>query len=346
MGSIHSCNGQHQPPAKVNSLNTGLDNNKKWIDPLFFIDGQLCQHLRKISQDSKGNLWFGTNVYGLMKYDGDSLIYLSDLPGIERSRVTGIMEDSRNHLWIGHSSGITRYNGNTFKTFTEKDGLVFDEVWCIYIDSDDLLWIGTSMGLSTYDGINFKTVEIPKPSISEPEIIYSENRITSITQDNTGNIWLGLDGFGLARYDGNAFTFFSEADGLCDNTISELLVDSKNNLWIGTYFGGVCTYDGENFNQYDENDRVYGVEAGAFYEDVNGDIWFAIENNGVYKYDGDSFTQYDEKNNLETNGILSIYRDTNNRLWMGGWGGLFRLDHEAFSPVGKDGPWDITISHE
>jgi len=45
-------------------------------------------HLRKIFQDSKGNLWFGTNVYDLMMYDGDTLRYITKKEGFSGGRVT------------------------------------------------------------------------------------------------------------------------------------------------------------------------------------------------------------------------------------------------------------------
>ncbi len=56
------------------------------VDPLFFIDGQLCQHVRKIFQDRSGNLWFGTNVYGLMRFDGDTLVYFDEKDGLGLGR--------------------------------------------------------------------------------------------------------------------------------------------------------------------------------------------------------------------------------------------------------------------
>ncbi len=308
-------------------------------DPLFFIDGQLCQHLREIYQDKAGNLWFGTNVYDLMMYNGDSLQYIGEKEGFSGSRVTGICEDQAGNIWFATGNGLNKYDGKSFTIFTEKNGLENSEIWSLHIDSDDIIWIGHNEGLSSFDGQNFENITVPKSSIKEPNIIYSENRITAIIEGHEGNLWLGTDGYGICQFDGDSFTHVTTEDGLCDNTIAELMADSKGAIWIGTFHGGVSKYDGEKFLNYTQDGVTKGSEVGGFYEDTNGDIWFAAENNGVYKYDGEEFSHYYKEDGLNSI-VLSIFRDKENRFWFGGWGGLFRYDGIRFTPVTQNGPWE------
>ncbi len=312
---------------------------QQYRDPLFFIEGQLCQHLRKIFQDSKGNLWFGTNVYDLMKYDGDTLIYITDKEAFSGGRVTGIAEDRDGNLWFSTAHGLSKYDGKSFVTFTEKEGLLNAEIWSLIIDSKGIFWIGQNEGLSRFDGQAFRNIPIPKPQVKEPNTIYSANRITGIAEDKAGNLWLGTDGFGICKYDGQSFTHFTTEQGLADNTISELMIDTRGRLWIGTYWGGLSMFDGEKFTNFTREGVISGEEVGAFFEDSNGDIWFGVENNGVYKYDGDTFTHFYQESGLNGS-ILSIYKDREGRFWFGGWGGLFRFDGQSFVSVTKDGPWN------
>jgi len=88
------------------------------VDPLFYIDGQLCQHVRKIYQDRSGNLWFGTNVYGLMRYNGDTLEYFGERDGLGRGRITGIVEDKYGNVWFGTYNGLTKFDGRSFTNFS------------------------------------------------------------------------------------------------------------------------------------------------------------------------------------------------------------------------------------
>lgn len=326
-----------------------------WIDPLFFIDGQLCQHVRKIFQDKSGNLWFGTNVYGLIRYNGDTLEYFTEKDELGGGRITGIVEDDKGNVWIGTYAGLTKFDGRSFTTYTEKDGLLNKEIWSLIIDTKGIFWIGHNAGISRFDGKEFTTFPIPKAHVKDTTTVYSYDRITSIIEDRKGNFWFGTDGFGICKYNpkvepegtDKTFTLLTKEDGLPDNTIYDLMEDSHGNLWIGTFFGGVCKYDGVKFTNFTNTGLINGVEVSGFFEDSSGDIWFAAENFGVYYYDGTSFTNYNADNGLITNGILCIYEDREKRFWFGGWGGLFRYDPsallrpdgETFFTVTKNGPW-------
>lgn len=322
---------------------TNAEVEKEWVDPLFFIEGQLCQHVRKIYEDSKGNLWFGTNVYGLMKYDGDTLHHYEDEDGI-KGRITGILEDKKGTLWIGTSFGLVYYKGEGFMQLTEEDGLQNNEIWSLYLDGDDLLWIGTNEGLCTYDGEKFNSISFPKAQVKDTNTVYSYDRVISIVGSKDGRIWIGTDGFGITIMNQNKeetdFSFFTTENGLPDNVISELFFDTNENLWIGTYYGGVSEYDGIEFKNYTKEGFVKGVEVSGLYEDRDNNIWFSVENQGIYQFDGNAFTTYGQNDGLESLGILSIYEDCQNRFWLGGWGGLFRHKNGTFLPVSKMGPWD------
>ncbi len=340
-----SCNGQTKDEKQLTETETGRhavvsDAPSDYRDPLFFIEGQLCQHLRKIFQDRKGNLWLGTNVYDLMLYNQDTLAYITEKEGFSGGRVTGIAEDTMGNLWFATGFGLNKYDGESFTVFTEKEGLLNSEIWSLLIDRKGLIWIGTNEGLCYYDGHHFTTVEIPKAPVKEVDAVYSPDRITGIAEDQEGNLWFGTDGYGICKYDGENFTNFTEENGLCNNTIYEIMADSRGNLWIGTFWGGVSKYDGEKFINFTKDGEISGEEVSGFFEDKNGDIWFAAENNGVYRYNGKSFTNFYQEAGLVTNGILSIYRDRENRFWFGGWGGLFRFDGQTFLSVSKNGPWE------
>lgn len=73
--------------------------------------------------------------------------------------------------------------------------------------------------------------------------------VSSIEEDSTGYLWVGLYGGGLARFDGSRFVLLSENDGLLNNSITSLFIDSKSNLWVGS-IKGVSRYDGKTFKNY------------------------------------------------------------------------------------------------
>ena len=294
------------------------------VDPLFFIEGQLCQHVRKIFQDKRGDLWFGTNVYGLMHYGAslndpvgrrDTLEYFSEKDGLGGGRITGIVEDKEGNVWFGTYGGLTRYDpsaslrtdGKSFTNFTEKDGLLNNEIWSLIIDSNGIFWIGTNEGVSRFDGKTFTDFIIPKAQVKDTTTIYSYDRITSIAEDINGKLWFGTDGFGICIYDplaspgqgGKTFTNITVENGLPDNTIHELMSDTKGNIWIGTFFGGVSKYDArlnDEVGQARLNDEVgQGTKFTNFTKDG---VISGVEVSGFYE---------DKKGNIwfaaENNGV-------------------------------------------
>ncbi len=367
---IISCKGQDKNDERtIRSIDSSaisqdasVQGSPIYVDPLFYIDGQLCQHLRRIFQDSNGHLWFGTNVYGLMRYDGDTLEYFSENEGFDGGRITEIVEDKNGHVWFGKYGGITKYDGETFTDFTEKDGLINNDVFSLTIDRNGIFWIGTLEGVSRFDGEVFTDFPIPKIHVKDTTSSLSYNRFTTIMEDSQGTLWFGTDGFGICKYDarqpdgvgqGKSFSHITIEDGLSDNNVADILEDKNGNIWISTMFGGISMYDGTTFTNFTENGVVDGIEVWSIYEDRSGNIWFPAENVGVYRYDtrlpygqGKSFTNFSEKDGLNTNGIQSIFEDKEGRFWFGGWGGLFRYDplieqanRKPIFSVTKDGPW-------
>ena len=71
-----------------------------------------------------------------------------------------------------------------------------------------------------------------------------------ITEDKTGNIWIGTEDGGVSRYDGKSFTTFTTAQGLANNNVIYITEDKTGNIWLGTVGGGVRSYDGQSFSTF------------------------------------------------------------------------------------------------
>ncbi|SFS92869.1 Two component regulator propeller [Zhouia amylolytica] len=302
-------------------------------------NGVITEFVWQIYQDNQGHFWFGTNHNGVLYYDHKLLRQFTSQHGVGGSAVRAIIEDKEGTIWLGTSEGLTSYNGKSFTNYTVTDGLANDEVWTLAIDKSGTLWVGTVGGVSTFDGNQFETFKVDKAKVSDPKPMLSENRISDILIDLNDHIWFVTDGYGISKYDGKGFEFFTVNNGLPDNHVADLLQDHEGNIWIGTYYGGVSKYDGRKFINFTKDGLIQGIEAYNFLEDSEGNIWFSAENHGVYRYDGKQFVLFTTKDGLATNGIQSIYQDKKGQIWFSTWNGLSLYDGKNISNAALKEPW-------
>ncbi|MGZ4090296.1 MAG: two-component regulator propeller domain-containing protein, partial [Bacteroidia bacterium] len=88
---------------------------------------QVSQYIRRIFQDTKGNLWFGTVGDGVCRYDGRYLTYYTTREGFSGNNLQGIAEDKDGNLWFATTGGVSKYDdtakSSSFTNFTTKEGL-------------------------------------------------------------------------------------------------------------------------------------------------------------------------------------------------------------------------------
>jgi ligand-binding sensor domain-containing protein len=324
----------------------GMDY-QKWLNPA----RQIGEYVRRIFEDKAGNLWFGTNGEGVARFNGKNLFYYSTFNGLSGSQVTAIMEDDNGNIWCGTQGGISRFEasqkksagqGSEITNFTTKEGLADNWVWSLYQDSKGTIWAGTSNGLCRFNGSRFTPFPLPGTMVEHPEPSLSLERVSSIAEDKSGNLWFGTDGGGVYSFDGKNYTNYTKADGLCDNSITSIVQDRKGNIWFGTMNGGLSLFDGTSFSSFTEKNGMIGNnEVWNIYEDKKGNIWFSSEGFGVYRYNGKKLVNFGEKEGLGIKAVQTIYEDSKGRLWIGGGGGLYRFDgRDTFFNVTRDGLTD------
>jgi ligand-binding sensor domain-containing protein/signal transduction histidine kinase len=153
--------------------------------------------------------------------------------------------------------------------------------------------------------------------------------VTAICEDKKGNLWFGIDGVGISKYDGINITTYSVKEGLTHNIVRSIIEDRNNNLWIATN-GGVTCFDGENFIQYTEKEGLPANEVLSILEDKKGCLWFCTVA-GLTRYDGKSFINYTQKEGLPSNGVYKCIEDRNGKLWIGTYRGAAKFDGNSFT---------------
>jgi len=290
---------------------------------------QIAYYIRRIFKDRDGNFWFGTQLDGVCRYDGKSLVFFTTNEGFSGNAVRGIVQDESGNLWFATDGGVCRYDGKTFARFTAKDGLSHDDVWSILKDRAGSLWFGTKGGVCRYDGKAFVSFPIPSAGGKDPSSRFTPQLVWAIFEDKAGNLWFGTDGDGVRKYDGKTFTTYTDKEGLGNNNVFSITGDKAGNIWFGTRGGGVSRYYGKSFTTFTEKDGLPSNSVWTMLEDRKGDLWFAASNKGACRYDGKSFTTFIDKKGLTRNYVQSIFEDKDGKLWFGFSGGVFRFDGKA-----------------
>jgi len=132
------------------SLSLDLHSQTYPIKHYSTADGLAHAAVRKIFQDSRGFLWFGTQA-GVSRYDGYRFYHdLSHDP--MRSPIYDIWEDEQETIWFAtYGNGLAKKmaNDTAFVWIKAADGsLAGDHITCIFKDPDQNIWIGSGDGLA------------------------------------------------------------------------------------------------------------------------------------------------------------------------------------------------------
>ena len=152
-------------------------------------------------EDSDRNIWIGTWLQGLFKYDYHEKRIFHYLPdnknpfSINCNKITYITEDSKGIIWIAtHSGGLNKFDKSTAKFFhfTTREGLPNDVVFGIQEDNNGNLWISTLDGLAKFNPSN-ETFRVYDKSEG---IIHNQFNWRASYKDGSGKLYFGgLKGF-------------------------------------------------------------------------------------------------------------------------------------------------------
>ncbi len=301
-------------------------------------NNQINQVVRTIFQDSKRNIWFGTES-GAFKFNGESLIYINSIISKSGKGVTikAITESRDGKIWFGHTDGVSSIDEVSVTNYYESDGLISNDVWCITSDTNGNIWIGTINGVSVFDGQKFSNFELPEGMIDSTLGISSTKMVHSIKEDSKGTLWFSSNA-GLFSYSNDMLINVTEKVGIQTNFVNEIFEDKKGELWVSTK-KGLYNLKDNKINNITEGKIKNGKGIGSIAEDKDGNIWFVSNQHFLYTYDSKKLIEYQKSEENKGPVIFKIYKDLDDRLWFVGFGGAYRLKNGKFLNITKNGPW-------
>ena len=242
---------------------------------------------------------------------------------------------------VSYAQAQSDVNHIKFGNISTEEGLSDPEINALLQDSQGFIWFATGHGLNRYDGYNIKRFLFDPES---PDSI-NGNVAKALAEDHSGNIWVGIEDFGLNRFDPKTerFTHFElvneENDILENQSVVELHVDQSGMVWIGTETLGLMKLDPETklYTYYewreDADNSIGHDQVSSIIEDNQGNLWIGTAGGGISYLDVQSgqITHYpldeEDPDGVVLDDINALHLEDEKRLWIATDAyGIFHLD--------------------
>ncbi len=240
--------------------------------------------IRKVFEDSRGNLWVAaTSKMNMYRFDKSAKTFIAthqvDNPEGQHF-VRSYFEDSKGQVWAGTNNGLLKLNPGDF-TFqhilpdpnpqSENNQIITG----ICEAEDGSFWLATKTGLINW---NQETYELKKDFLPAE---LNNIQINFITPDQKGNLWLALNNNGLVVFDPkeNRYNHFvyqeNQTKSLNNNVVTCILEDQFQNIWVDESGISKIRLDNSGFELFfnkgdDGNNSNYVTRV---MRDSRGTIW-------------------------------------------------------------------------
>ena len=239
-----------------------------------------------------------------------------------------IEQDEAGNLWIASEEGVLKHNSKFYQIYNTYNGLpeaLNNRISEIFIDSKQQVWIGLEKGVCKYN----KNLDIFEIHPSNEDI--NPSLITSITEDDNNNIWIG--GFnGLWKI--NAKDKSEKLVRVVTNQNIQAVYPYKNKVLFGTS-KGLFVYDTETgvSNEIYLNSKQNSI---SFIGIINNYFMVGTKTGELYKVDNNFALGVAMNLGLNiTNPITDIIKKDANTIYLATDGnGLFRLNN-SFSKLNQ-----------
>jgi ligand-binding sensor domain-containing protein/signal transduction histidine kinase len=334
-------------------------------------------------EDSKTNLWIGTDSAGaLLDHDGR----LTDLglgKGSREGRLCSAGEDATGAVWLRTGDGQLRryHDGVMSPPWSIGPGHV-DEV---IVEKSGLLWVDTGPGVLGIDpGAARDSVPLPYRQFSTmtrvdfllanrtggswrlgqegaDEVVEkwsgekmegnpvkypwpADAVVTAACEDREGNLVVGTHGAGVWWFDAaGQATRISQKEGLTGNYVLALLADTAGSLWVGLDSGGLNRVQRQLFHPLE---AWAGLTVQSIGQEQSGRLLFSSPKDGIDYWQGENLqAAASSPPNIAQFNPRALLVDARGATWAATFGGgLFCRTNGLFEPAPGADALDARVS--
>jgi ligand-binding sensor domain-containing protein/signal transduction histidine kinase len=235
----------------------------------------------------------------------------------ETINVSSILEHEHEIILATYNLGILHLNPKT--GIVTKRIQLDDDIGIrnLVIDNSKNIWC------TSFDGIYRISISGNIQLIDETKGL-PLNALSSIYKDKNGYLWIGSEGKGLFKFNGDQFVSYTAKQGLNSELIVSTLHINENLVLLGSYDKGLLLFNKKTriFETIADKDETIW----ALYKDKKGSIWIGSEN-GLFTFDINKKTLKVIQTEYPDLKITSFFSD-DAYLWAGSNLGLVRIQLE------------------
>ncbi len=333
-----------------NGLSIYRGQNKTWSMSHIRLlhDYRLPEDINTTCEDSRGNIWLGTDSHGLICVNprtGSETLFNTDNSELRSNVITALHCDRKGRIWIGtFYGGLSCIENGVMRTYSYMDGvevLTSDHIWSIDSDKSGKIWLGTlGGGVQMLDPSSdgFRTFRAADSFLSNDSVLELECA-------DDGKIYVAT-AYGLTIL--NPQTMSSEIitvhDDLKQESLTGVTVDSEGLVWLDE--DGILQVYDPKADRFHTPEHPSLKTVRGIIEDRSGFMW-VITDNGLcrirvrrsnagdctFEYSSFSFPQLKD---LHFN-QRSVCMTSDGEFVIGSFGGYMRFapDRYALESAGR-----------
>lgn len=285
------------------------------------------KYIHKLLEDKRGRLWIITEDGKLYRKETNGRV-TSHFAGTEGVGAQDILQDALGNLYLASKNQgvyLLRAGSNVFTRISSIGNLPIDN---IYISRNNKLYIGCDgLGIYVYDP---QTGFLQDNPLFSRLVNLAKSKVTSIIEDNQGNIWVSMlqKGVFMQRNIQNDFNYMGFRLGnlnvIGENCVTSLSINQGNQVWVGTDKDGLYLFniatrsvEGHFLNQ---------STVLTLCKDQQGRTWVGTYTDGLGYMDAAGSFHPVDLGISKSVGIFDIKQDPQGNIWIATMGeGLFCL---------------------
>lgn len=290
-------------------------------------------------------LLMGTHSHGIVKRSYATGTF-SVIPAVDGTPIiTHITQTDDGTVWgSSFTNGVYYTKNDTLRKFTSPTNKFVSNSYITAMRNTVLVG-GNRMVYVIKNFTLVDSINVDYPGLSPSAVI----RVTAITPDHTGKLWIGSEQYGVFVYDTLAKTVvkhFSPDIPPFHHRINRIFEDKNGRIWILTKGDGLVIYSPSTGNHIQvvrnplSERSLSGNNCTSIFQDRTDIIWVGSTGD-LNKYDPSKIKfRHIYKNpyaavSLQDNMVRGVYEDLHHKLWVGTDGGVVHIFDEKRLSVEK-----------